>query len=199
LKALLEVMPRGTAAPEADRWVPESVVAVVAAVARALTLFRLLAVVPFAWRVACGGGASLALFFAAAALSDWLDGKLARAAGVANARWGKIDAAADVAFNCAALAAAAFRGLVGVWVPAAIAVLGGRFLLRSLADEQIRYDGAGNLAGVLYYVVVGVVVAHLAIGVPDASIVARAGDAVFFYTLFALASSLARASPKSSA
>lgn len=178
---------------------PESLGAVVAALARALTLFRLFAVVPFAWRLAEGGGASLALLFTAVALSDWLDGKLARIAGTANARWGKIDAAADVAFNGAALAAAASRGLVGFWVPASIAVLGGRFLLRSLAAERIRYDGAGNLAGVLYYVLVGVVVAHLSIGVMSKHLVARAGDAIFLYTLFALASSALRASPKSSA
>jgi phosphatidylglycerophosphate synthase len=196
---LIEVMPRGVAVPEADRRIPESLGSVVAALARALTLFRLLAVVPFAWLLAAGGGASLAPFFVAVALSDWLDGKLARTAGAANARWGKIDAAADVAFNCAALSAAARLGLVGVWVPSAIAALGGRFLLRSLAKEQIHYDGAGNLAGVLYYVLVGVVVAHVAIGVPSAWLVARAGDAVSLYTVFALASSVARAWPKSSA
>jgi phosphatidylglycerophosphate synthase len=196
---LVEVMPRDAAVPEAARRIPASFGGGLAALARTLTLFRLLAVVPFACLVARGGGGSLAVFFAAVALSDWLDGKLARAAGAANARWGKIDAAADVAFNCAALASAASRHLVGVWVPAAIAALGGRFLLRSLEDEHIRYDRAGNLAGVLYYVVVGIVVAHLSIGVPGASLVARAGDAVFFYTLFALGSSVARGSPKSSA
>ena len=194
-------MPRGAAVSEAAARMPDSLGALVAALARALTLVRFAAVVPFAWLLRGDGGPALAVLFAAVALSDFLDGKLARLAGVASARWGLVDAAADVVFNFVALACAASLGVVGWWVPAAMGTLGGRFLLRSFAAPAIRYDGAGNLAGVLYYVVVGGVVLRIVLGIPSAWIVARSGDGVFLYTLFALAraSSLARPSAKSSA
>ena len=170
-------MPQGAAAAEAG---------LLTLTARSLTLLRLAATAPFIWLLLHGGGFFTAALFGAVALSDWLDGRMARRAGTASARWGVYDAVADITFNFAGLAAAAWRGAIGAWVPAAMALLAGRFLVRSVSAPAVVYDGTGNLAGVLYYVLVGVIVANEWLGIPGAWLVARAGDAVFLYTLFAL-------------
>ena len=155
--------------------------------ARLLTLLRLAAVVPFVWLFLNGGGTSVAALYTAVALSDFFDGKLARMAGRADPHWGWVDAIADVGFNAASLAAAAWLGMIGWWVPLGVALLGGRFLVRTLRSPErgIVYDGTGNLAGVLYYALVGVIAAERWLGIPGSFAVARAGDAVFAYTLFA--------------
>ena len=154
--------------------------------ARSLTLSRLLAIGPFVCLLLDDGGFATAVLFGVVALSDWMDGRMARRAGSASARWGILDAAADIAFNFAGLAVAAWLGVIGFWVPAAMALLAARFLARSASAPSVVYDGTGNLAGVLYYVLVGVVVANEWLGIPGPFLVARAGDAVFLYTLFAL-------------
>jgi phosphatidylglycerophosphate synthase len=177
-----------------------------AAAARALTLSRLVALPLFLWLIATAhatGAHRLALvaLYGALAASDALDGRLARAAGAASARWGLVDVAADVVFNAASLGVAAALGLVGAWVPAGVVVLGGRFLLRAgragaarppadcaeAAGPRAVEDRAGKVAGVLYYVLVGLVVAEIAVGVPPPAVVRRLGDAVFLYTLGVLA------------
>ena len=181
-------MPQGAAIAEPNRRLPESIGVLVGALARSLTLFRMLAIVPYAWLFLHGGEASVAVLYTAVALSDWLDGKLARMAGRANARWGMLDAVADVGFNAASLAAAAWLGVVGPWVPLCVVLLGGRFLARALRtppQASVVYDGTGNLAGVLYYALVGVIAAERWLGFPGAFTVARAGDLVFAYSVFA--------------
>jgi phosphatidylglycerophosphate synthase len=166
----------------------------IGALARALTVGRLAAAPVFVsllLQVASGGpgGFSLAVFYGGVALSDFLDGRLARRAGVTSAGWGRLDATADVVFNLAGLSAAAWLGLVGAWVPAGVAILGGRFLWRSLESSgELPEDRAGKLAGVIFYALVGAVVAELVL--PFSPLgptgLARAGDAVFAYTAFAL-------------
>lgn len=126
------------------------------------------------------------------ALSDVLDGWLARKAGTPSHVWGQIDAAADIAFTSLSLAAAAWLGRVGPWVPLGVAVLGGRFLLRNLGHQpapagRLVEDRAGKAAGVIYYLLVGAVALELSIAGEGARwAIARAGDAVFLYTLFLL-------------
>src|SRR5262245_27519023 len=112
------------------------------AAARGLTLARLASIPLFLfllvqtsragpqhWRI------SLLLLYVGIALSDFLDGWLARKAGAPSHVWGQIDATADIAFTSLSLAAAAWLGRVGPWVPAGVAILGGRFLLRNLHYE----------------------------------------------------------------
>jgi phosphatidylglycerophosphate synthase len=137
-------------------------------------------------------GISLLLLYGGIALSDFLDGWLARKAGAPSHVWGQIDAAADIAFNSLSLAAAAWLGRVGPWVPLGVAVLGGRFLLRNLGQQPILpgrlvEDRAGKAAGVIYYLLVGAVAIELSVaGEGGQWLIARAGDAVFLYTLFLL-------------
>jgi phosphatidylglycerophosphate synthase len=136
--------------------------------------------------------AGLLLLYAFIALSDLVDGPLARKAGVPTAFWGRMDAAADISFNTLSLWVAAWLGRVGPWVPAGVAVLAGRFLLRILrvpspSAARPPEDRAGKTAGVLYYLLVGAIA--LEVSLPgDAARwwLARAGDAVFAYTLLVL-------------
>jgi phosphatidylglycerophosphate synthase len=165
------------------------------AMARGLTLARIAAILPFLLlleHTAREGpdhwGMSLVSLYLLIALSDLLDGALARMAGAPSALWGKIDAAADIAFNILSLSLAAWIGAVGFWVPAVVAALGGRFILRNFKrrSKAIAGDRAGKIAGVLYYLLVGAVVLGLTLEQNAGWLVARGGDAVFFYTLVLL-------------
>src|SRR5574341_1403482 len=130
--------------------------------ARGLTLVRLGAIPLFLWLLVHTQRdgpqrwrVSLLLLYAGIALSDCLDGRLARKAGAPSHIWGQVDAAADIAFTSLSLAMAAWLGRVGPWVPAGIAVLGGRFLLRNRRPEptlagRLLEDRAGKAAGVIY-------------------------------------------------
>jgi phosphatidylglycerophosphate synthase len=169
------------------------------AAARGLTLARLLSIPLFLmllihthregrplWRL------SLLLLYVGIALSDVFDGMLARKAGAPSYAWGQVDAAADIAFTSLSLAAAAWLGYVGPWVPVGVAVLGGRFLLRNLGyqptrDGRLVEDRAGKAAGVIYYLLVGAIALELVVeGDSGRWWIARAGDVVFLYTLFLL-------------
>ena len=169
------------------------------AAARGLTLARLASIPlflvllvqaqhagPQLWRL------SLLLLYVCIALSDFFDGQLARKAGAPSHIWGQIDAVADIAFTSLSLATAAWLGCVGPWVPVGVAVLGGRFLLRNLGQQptlagRLVEDRAGKAAGVIYYLLVGAVTIELAVeGEGGRWWIARAGDAVFLYTLFLL-------------
>jgi hypothetical protein len=136
--------------------------------------------------------AALAGCYAFVALSDALDGRLARRARAASRRWARLDAGADISFNLSALAVASDLGWMGPWVPAGVALLGGRFLWRIAGDggdspARVREDRAGKIAGVLYYALVGWVVTELSTGgVLGRLMVERGADAVFGYTLLAL-------------
>jgi CDP-diacylglycerol--glycerol-3-phosphate 3-phosphatidyltransferase len=167
--------------------------------ARGLTLARLASIPLFLFLLVQTSHAglqhwrmSLLLLYVCIALSDVLDGWLARKAGAPSHVWGQIDAIADITFTSLSLATAAWLGRVGPWVPAGVAVLGGRFLLRNLRrqprrEERLIEDRAGKAAGVMYYLLVGVVVVELSVaGESGRWLIARAGDVVFLYTLFLL-------------
>ena len=169
------------------------------AAARILTLSRLAGIIPFLWlliqthRVGSEAwGRILILFYCFMVLSDLWDGALARRAGAPSFHWGRLDAIADIAFNTLSLSVAAWLGIIGPWVPAGVAVLGGRFILRirpepAKNEQLLAEDRIGKIAGVAYYILVGVVVLELSVeGGAGRWAVARAGDVVFLYTLFAL-------------
>jgi phosphatidylglycerophosphate synthase len=139
-------------------------------------LWLLLKAEPGHWQ----GTAALGLY-GIAVLSDFFDGRLARWTGTAGHRWGRLDVAADVAFNFASLAVASARGLVGPWVPAIVAVLGGAYLWKSAVAEALVEDRPGKAAGVLFYLLVGLATAEAATGFAGRRIVAIAGDAVFLW------------------
>ena len=169
-----------------------------ALVARGLTLSRFVLLPAFLWLLYSTDThptpplrAALAGCYAFVALSDTLDGRLARRARAASRYWARIDVVADMLFNFSALAAVSLLGWMGPWVPAGVALLGGRFLWRIAADAddstpRVREDRAGKAAGVLYYALVGWVVAESSTGgILGRAPVARGADAVFVYTLVA--------------
>ncbi|OGL61565.1 MAG: hypothetical protein A3I72_08740 [Candidatus Tectomicrobia bacterium RIFCSPLOWO2_02_FULL_70_19] len=166
--------------------------------ARALTLARL-AAVPFftGWMLRAGpegAGAGMLVFYLFFPLSDLLDGPLARRAGGARPLWGRLDALADIAFNTAALLAAAWTGWVGFWAGASVAVLGGRFLWRG---PEAGRDPLGKAAGVLFYLLTGAVAGGAALGGGEWRwLIARAGDGVALYALIVLLAGGFRRGPR---
>src|SRR5919109_4617285 len=107
--------------------------------ARGLTLARLVSIPLFLFLLVQAYRAEpqhwrmgLLLLYVCIALSDFLDGRLARKAGAPSHVWGQIDATADIAFTSLSLATAAWLGRIGPWVPAGVAVLDERFLLHNL-------------------------------------------------------------------
>ena len=91
-----------------------------------------------------------------------------RKAGAPSHFWGQVDAAADIAFTSLSLAAAAWFGYVGPWVPAGGGCPGWRFLLRNLGQQPTPHgrlveDRAGKAAGVIYYLLVGAIALELAV------------------------------------
>ena len=169
-----------------------------AAPARCLTLGRFAAIPLFLWMFVLAvpeGGAKargyLLALYLYAVLSDLLDGPLARRWGVPSPRWARLEAAADILFNFAALSAAAGAGYVTFWVPAGVAALGGRFLWGAYKTAEGAARGPenpwGKAAGVLFYLLVGAVVFEISIlWRGPGGWAGYAGDGVFLYTCFAL-------------
>lgn len=172
--------------------------------ARALTVLRLVATPPLAILLAAelagptpAGGLALATLFVAVALSDFADGRLARAAGAASPAWGRADVVADVLFNATSLAVAAWFGLVRAWLPAAVLVLGARHLWRTrdrAGSPASLPDPLGRIAGVLFYVATGAVTAEAVIGLPGRTALAALADALTIYAAVVLARALLRTS-----
>ena len=134
-------------------------------------------------------GALLFLLYLLTALSDLLDGYFARKAGAPSAKWGRVDALADVLFNTSSLLAAAWLGLVGYWVPLGIVALAAQFLYRNSAVQpepqpRLREDLPGKAAGVVYYLLVGAVALGLWLDPTESrNWLWWVGNLVFLYTV----------------
>ena len=167
--------------------------------ARGLTLARFLATPLFVWALLRLDSAPdwrwralLIGAYAYAVLSDLVDGPLARRAGAKSYFWGQVDALSDVAFNAAALAAAAWTGRVGPWAALGVSALGSQFLWRcrggaESAGESLPEDAAGKWAGVFFYALVGGVVLEMGLSWDWLRpVLPWLGRVVFFYALYLL-------------
>ena len=170
-----------------------------ACLARGLTLARILAIPAFLWvffRLESAPDLRwrmlLIAVYAYAILSDLTDGPLARRAGGVRYFWGLLDAFSDVAFNAAALSAAAWTGRVGPWAPLGVLALGAQFLWRcrggaGSAGDSLPEDEAGKWAGVFFYALVGVVVLETAFSWNWLKpVLPWLGRLVFLYALYLL-------------
>ena len=167
--------------------------------ARGLTLARILTIPPFVWALLridsapdLGWRVLLIAVYVYAILSDLIDGPLARRAGAKSYFWGQVDALSDVAFNTAALMAAAWVGRIGPWAALGVLALGAQFLWRCMrgagnTDDSLPEDAAGKWAGVLFYALVGVVVCEAGLSWEWlAPILPWLGHLVFLYALYLL-------------
>ena len=165
--------------------------------ARGLTIMRIFAIPLFVWallRIDSAPDAGWRILrigaYAYAIFSDLLDGPLARRAGARTYFWGQVDAISDVAFNAAALTAAAWAGRIGPLAPLGVLALGAQFLWRcrkgaGSTGESLPEDAAGKWAGVLFYALVGVVVCEAGLSWDWlAPILPWLGRLVFLYALY---------------
>jgi CDP-diacylglycerol--glycerol-3-phosphate 3-phosphatidyltransferase len=137
-------------------------------VANALSGLRLLLAVVFPVLLVRGGAGPLVVWIVAA-LSDYVDGPIARRRGAVSTRGAVLDVVADVAFVLGGLATAAASGLVTWIAPASIVGSVGGYVLASI--RMSRHDGPprlarsriGHWAGVVNWACVGVVTGALAL------------------------------------
>jgi phosphatidylglycerophosphate synthase len=130
----------------------------------ALTGLRLLLAVPLGVAVLQAADQAALGLLGLAALTDLLDGSLARRLGVASEHGARFDAWADFAVIQAALLAAAYRGIFGYW-PAGVAALCFFQFVWSSRGGALRYDPVGRAYGGVLLGAVGTVLA-----VPDSGI-----------------------------
>ena len=136
--------------------------------ANAVTLLRIALTPLFLWAVlrgeGGGSGVPAAALFAVVALSDFIDGRIARRLG-ADSRGGRVlDHAADITFILASLGLYVGLGVVPWWVPASIAAAFAAYVLDSLrrsgAQPSLIGSRLGHLGGVCNYALVGTLVGN---------------------------------------
>ena len=143
-------------------------------IANALTGIRLAVTAPFlvACRAAVPGASPGVrilplLLFAVAALTDFLDGWVARHKGTASGHGQLFDHTADVVFIGSSLVFFAATGRVPWWVLAAVAAsvaAYGRAVWRdaqAAADVRLARSALGHAAGIANYMLIGLLAADL--------------------------------------
>lgn len=128
-----------------------------------LTAIRALAIVPCALAIAREHWGLAAALFTAAALSDFFDGRVARARGETSALGGLFDHATDALFVAATLAAAAGQQSVTLLLPPLVLLAFAQYALDSsvLQGRALRGSALGRINGIGYFVLAG-----FAIGIP---------------------------------
>ena len=129
-----------------------------------LTTIRLLLAVPIGLAIlGARDGAALALL-GLAAVTDLLDGSLARRWGTASDRGARFDVWADFTVISAAFLSLGRRGIYGYWPVAVSALLFAQFLVSSRRGE-LRYDPVGRAYGGILLGMAGLTLALLDTGV----------------------------------
>jgi phosphatidylglycerophosphate synthase len=130
------------------------------------------------------------LVFAAAVLTDFLDGPVARRAGEASPLGGILDHATDATFVTAGNGALASIGLVPQILPWLIAAAFLQYLLdsRLAAGRSLRPSFLGRWNGVGYFVLLGIPVVRDGLGLawPGAPLVTAIGWALVASTLISM-------------
>lgn len=163
--------------------------------ANLLTGFRLLVLLPVAWAMADPTVLSATIVLAlivAAILSDYFDGKVARARGTASARGMLFDHGTDFLFVTSCLVGAAMADLVPIVLPLLITIAFSQYVLDSyylFRQKQLRMSVLGRWNGVLYFVpIVIVAVARLS---PSQTVAALLLNLTWYISLALILSTLA--------
>lgn len=126
-----------------------------------LSAARALLALPLVWALVAGDRVVALAVFGLAAVSDVLDGRLARRTGSGGdpgrgrRRGAYLDVGADAAFLLTGLTASWALGSLPPWVPLVAAVMLARFFATSPAGA-LAYDPFGRHYGTLLYAVLGV-------------------------------------------
>jgi CDP-diacylglycerol---glycerol-3-phosphate 3-phosphatidyltransferase len=129
--------------------------------ANAITVIRLLLVLPFAVLMAAPDAHHVAwagLILTTAIATDVLDGVIARRRGTASAAGQLFDHATDVLFVTSGLAAGALRGAVPWILPTLVAAAFAQYVLDSYClgrGQQLRASRLGRYNGILYFAPLG--------------------------------------------
>ncbi len=126
--------------------------------AHLLTGLRLLLVGPCAYAIVQGNFWIAAGLFTLAALSDYFDGRVARATATQSNFGGLFDHATDALFVAVNLWALSTQGLSTVLLPLLVALAFTQYSLDSaaLAGAKLRANWLGRSNGIAYFVLVGV-------------------------------------------
>ena len=140
--------------------------------ADAITVARIALTPIFLWTIVRGEagemGVLAAALFAVIALSDFVDGRVARHFGTDSSMGRVLDHVADIGFILAAFAVYVAVGAVPWWVPASIAAAFGTYVvdswLRSGPRPSLIGSRIGHLGGVCNYALIGVLVGNDSLG-----------------------------------
>lgn len=137
--------------------------------AHILTACRLFLAIPTAWSIVEQHWWVAAACFTAAAISDFLDGRVARAQGSQSNFGGLFDHATDAIFVASALAACAVQGWVNPWLPALVLAAFAQYSLdsKALAGAQLRANWLGRSNGIAYFVMVGISIGFALLAIPQ--------------------------------
>lgn len=132
--------------------------------ANALTLIRLLTIIPLVLMIHDASWLPAAFLFAVAALSDYFDGPLARRFGQSSPLGGVIDHGSDALFVTSICTVLACAGEINPGLPILIPLAFLQYLFDSqaLRGRALRPNPLGRWNGIGYYVLPGAVIgAHL--------------------------------------
>ena len=125
--------------------------------ANLLTAVRLVLATPVAFGFAVNGllsGPILLLLISLACLTDYLDGKIARATNSSSAKGQLFDHTTDFIFVTSGLAGCAIAGLINPYLPAFIVIAFSQYVIDSYffyREKELRMSFLGRWNGILYF------------------------------------------------
>lgn len=136
--------------------------------AHILTACRLLLAVPTAWAIVEQHWWVAALCFTVAAVSDFYDGRVARAQGSTSNFGGLFDHATDALFVASTLAACASQGWVNPILALLVVAAFAQYSLdsKALAGARLRANWLGRSNGIAYFVMVGICIGFALLSLP---------------------------------
>jgi len=146
-------------------------------------VLRLVLAIVFARTLADGSWTPL-VAFALAAMSDYVDGPLARRAGGASRYGVLLDSSADIVFVLVALSAGVVGGRLAWVVPVAVACAAAPYLAATLLRSRATgrparaYSAVGHWAGICNYALAGIVAGSAALPAPAWRAILMVGSAV---------------------